>query len=151
MDTARDPHPSDEFRRSLPLTEAPLPARPDEALIRRLVSEFYDVAKRDDLLGPIFASRVQDWSSHLPTMEDFWSTVVFRTARYAGRPFEKHEQIAELTPAHFERWLTLWRAAVNHAAPEPQRAAFITPAERMARSMSERMFHHRSDVPPTLL
>lgn len=139
-----DPQQPREVRRSLPLAEAapaaPLAAQADEALIRRLVNDFYDVAKRDALLGPIFAERVPDWGRHLPTMYDFWSTVVFRTARYAGRPFEKHEQIAELTPAHFERWLTLWRAAVNHAAPEPQRAAFITPAERMARSMQDRMF-----------
>ena len=139
-----DPEQPREVRRSLPLAEAapaaPLAAQADEALIRRLVNDFYDVAKRDALLGPIFAERVPDWGRHLPTMYDFWSTVVFRSARYAGRPFEKHEQIAELTPAHFERWLTLWRAAVNHAAPEPQRAAFITPAERMARSMQDRMF-----------
>jgi hemoglobin len=124
---------------ALPLAEAGGASSGDEALIRRLVDAFYAIAQRDELLGPVFAARVADWGKHLPTMRDFWSTVVFRTGRYAGRPFEKHEAIAELTPAHFERWLTLWRAAVREHAPTPMHESFIEPAERMARSMSERL------------
>jgi hemoglobin len=118
-----------------------------EADIARLVGGFYKRVREDDLLGPIFARRIgqrpEDWSAHLPRMEAFWSTVVLHTGRYAGRPMEAHRALAEagehLTPAHFERWLGLWRQAVAEAIPREGRAAFIIAAQRMAASIAARL------------
>jgi hemoglobin len=43
----------------------------DEAMIARLVHGFYDRARHDPLLGPVFESKVQDWDAHLARMCDF--------------------------------------------------------------------------------
>lgn len=131
--------------RPLALTEpaAGLPGElVSEAEIRVLVDSFYEAVRRDEVLGPIFAKRVKDWSVHLPKMYDFWSTVVRRTGRYSGRPFETHQAIVELTPAHFERWLSLWEATVRRVFPAARHeviGAFTIAARRMAASMSARL------------
>lgn len=132
--------------RALPLTERaggqPADDCVTEAEIRTLVDSFYDTLRRDDLLGPIFAHHVKDWSLHLPTMYAFWSTVIRRTGRYAGRPFEIHQALPNLTPAHFERWLTLWEVTVAQVFG-PQRVnaqqSFVVAARRMAVSISARI------------
>ncbi len=129
--------------RPLPLTEraltSPRAEVVSEADIRRLVDAFYDTVRDDDLIGPIFERRVANWSHHLPKMYDFWSTVVLHSARYSGRPIEVHRVIAGLSPAHFERWLSLWEATVARVIDRPARDAFVQAARRMASSMSTRL------------
>ena len=103
----------------------------------RLVDSFYDRVRADDLLGPIFDTVARtDWAVHLPKMYDFWSTVVLRTGRYAGRPLDAHQRLPGLTAAHFARWLDLWRHTVARVVPEAARHSFVIPAERMAANMS---------------
>lgn len=114
-------------------------AKPTESEIRQLVDTFYATIQTDAQLGPIFARHVKDWSLHLPKMYDFWSTVILRTGRYAGRPIEVHERIPELSRAHFDRWLSLWSQAVERVIPHAARPGFIQAAERMALSMSARL------------
>ncbi|MCB1503578.1 MAG: group III truncated hemoglobin [Hyphomicrobiaceae bacterium] len=109
-----------------------------DVLIERLVSAFYDAVRRDDLLSPIFAERVADWSLHLKKMHEFWSTIVHRTGRYAGRPLEVHLRIPGLQERHFHRWMNLWRQTVEQHVPSHQRELFIVPAARMAHSMAVR-------------
>lgn len=126
--------------RQLPITEPVGLGTPDtpidEATIRTLVDTFYDSVRSDDLLGPIFARHVADWSMHLPKMYAFWSTVVLRTGRYAGRPLEAHQRLPGLTQNHFDRWLALWTEAVACVVPTSSRDAYLIPARRMAASMS---------------
>ncbi len=126
----------------LPLTEAIATVRAagvTEQDIRTLVDRFYERVRGDDLIGPIFVERVVDWSVHLPKMCDFWSTVVRRTGRYSGRPYEAHQAIGGLTPAHFDRWLSLWESTVNRTIKPTARLAFVESARRMAVSMSSRL------------
>ncbi|MBL9030094.1 MAG: group III truncated hemoglobin [Phycisphaerae bacterium] len=134
---------SDELSRAvrqLPLTEPVGSGAPatmiDEAMIRSLVDTFYSTIREDELLGPIFARHVADWSLHLPKMYAFWSTVVLRTGRYSGRPLEAHQRLPGLTQAHFARWISLWTQTVARVVPAPSREAFVVPATRMASSMS---------------
>lgn len=131
--------PSDTTRQ-LPITEPVGLGTPDtpidEATIRTLVDTFYDSVRSDDLLGPIFARHVADWSMHLPKMYAFWSTVVLRTGRYAGRPLEAHQRLPGLTQNHFDRWLALWTEAVACVVPTSSQDAYLIPARRMAASMS---------------
>ena len=138
--------PQEEQRRlltRLPLTESFAETRVAEHVsepdIRALVDRFYETVRVDDLLGPIFARHVADWSRHLPKMSDFWSTVVLRTGRYAGRPLEAHEALPGLTQAHFERWLALWERTVAEKIASQGQWAFIIAARRMAASMSARL------------
>lgn len=123
-----------------PTADAPTLDRVDDADIRRLVESFYSRVREDDLLGPIFAREVGDWSAHLPKMVDFWSTVILHSGRYSGRPIEAHLSIEDLTPAHFERWLSLWESTVPREIAPAACDAFVLAARRMAASMQARIF-----------
>jgi hemoglobin len=140
----------DHVSRQPPLTEPSPPDAPDphidEAMIRTLVDTFYEGVRDDPMLGPIFGRHVADWSLHLPKMYDFWSTVVLRTGRYAGRPLDAHQRLPGLTAAHFARWLDLWRDTVARVVPEASRPSFVVPAERMAANMSTVLLRDRPAI-----
>ena len=56
--------------------------------IKILVDSFYDKAKLDDLLGPIFDKVLHDhWPKHLEKMYRFWGTVLIEEHSYNGSPF----------------------------------------------------------------
>lgn len=123
-------------RRELPLTEGPgeNPTGITEADIRRLVVAFYESARTDDVIGPIFDREVGDWDAHFDRMCDFWSSAVLKTGRYSGRPGMKHFGLG-LSPEHFDRWLGQWeRAATEHLGARDA-APFIDMGRRMARGM----------------
>ena len=104
----------------------------DEALISRLVDTFYARVRRDPLLGPIFETALgEDWAPHLAKLKDFWSAVALGTRRYNGRPMPAHLRLDGLTPAHFERWLALFRQTLDELAPNPAAADFFHDRARM--------------------
>ena len=78
--------------------------------IQILVDNFYDKVKVDDLLGPVFANL--DWPHHLPTMYNFWSSMLLGDQSYRGNPLEKHLRLA-ITSEHFNCWLKLFKETVN--------------------------------------
>ncbi|HHN78413.1 MAG TPA: group III truncated hemoglobin [Phycisphaerales bacterium] len=126
-----------EKKNLLPLTEArgtPGEGLADEADIRRLVVTFYDVARGDGLLGPIFDAKIGDWDAHYDTMCDFWSSAVLKTGRYSGRPASAHFGLG-LTEAHFERWLSLWERVARQELGDPKAEPFVDMGRRMARAM----------------
>lgn len=108
----------------------------DEALIRRVVDEFYAAARQDPLIGPIFNRVIPgpDWPAHLSTIADFWSSMLLGTGKYAGRPMPKHMAIPELDDAHFMRWLRLFRETVNRLCTPDIAALFIERSERIGNS-----------------
>jgi len=114
----------------------PLPDMLDEAMIHAVVHGFYDEIRRDDLLGPIFNSRIagEDWPVHLARMCDFWSSTLLRTGRYEGRPLPPHLAIPELEEAHFRRWLSLFRTTVRRLCPPDVATLFMDRALRIAHS-----------------
>jgi hemoglobin len=133
----REPHP-----------KAPgLAAGITEPMIRALVEAFYAEVRRDPLLGPIFEARVHDWPEHLDKLSAFWSSVVLMTGRYKGRPMPVHLAISEISRAHFERWLALFRATARDVCPEPAAAVFIDRAERIAESLHLGISIHRGENP----
>lgn len=85
--------------------------------IKNLVNAFYELIKKDDLLGPIFndVSKV-DWENHLPIMYAFWENAIFFTGIYVGNPLKTHQKIHSLFPLknqHFERWNELFIQIVD--------------------------------------
>lgn len=106
----------------------------DEALIDRLVEAFYDRVRDDDLIGPIFATRVEDWGPHLAQMKLFWSSVALSTGVYQGRPMPKHLPLP-IDARHFDRWLTLFRQTARDLCPPGAADHFIERAERIAQSL----------------
>jgi hemoglobin len=125
----------------------------DEVLIARLVSDFYGRVQRDAVLGPIFAARVDDWGPHLAQMTAFWTSIAVESGRYHGTPMPKHVAIAEISPAHFVRWLALWSLAVDSIAA-PGAATFLKDrAARIADSLQLGIATQRgraSPFPPVL-
>lgn len=101
-----------------------LPDIQTEADIQTLVDRFYDKVNQDELLGPIFNEvAAVHWEAHLPTMYDFWSSILLGTARYKGRPFPKHMTLPVSKP-HFQRWLQLFYQTVaeNFAGSKAEEA-----------------------------
>jgi hemoglobin len=99
---------------------------PDE--IAEMVRRFYADVAQDDLLGPMFNDvALVDWSEHLPKLTAFWCRALLGLPGYQGNPFRAHALVhakRKFTPAHFERWLTLFHETVDlgWTGPNAQRA-----------------------------
>jgi hemoglobin len=106
----------------------------DEAVIRSLVHVFYAKVRKDNLLGPIFESRVESWDHHLKRMCAFWSSVALMSGGYHGQPMEKHLPLP-VDSRHFDRWLELFRETTVEVCPPVAAAHFIERAERIAESL----------------
>lgn len=107
----------------------------DEAMIRRLVEDFYGSVRHDPALAPIFKAHVLDWDAHIDTLCDFWSGVALMTGRYKGKPVIKHAPLP-VRATHFARWLHLFAQSANRVCPAPAAEFFIDRAERVAESLA---------------
>jgi hemoglobin len=88
-----------------------LPDIQTEQDVRVVVDAFYDAIDRDLWLGRFFEGL--DMPAHLPKMYAFWSSVVFQTGTYRGRPFDAHLRLEGLTEYHFSRWVERFHATVD--------------------------------------
>lgn len=118
---------------------APLDARSDlrEEDLPTLLTTFYATVGRDPLLAPYFAP--VDMTAHIPRIADFWSTMLFHTARYSGNAFRPHLEMPGLTAAHFARWVATLESTVDsaHAGPVSERMKAL--GHRIAYSMQVRL------------
>lgn len=124
----------------LPLTASDSSEHPSVTTdeIRVMVERFYEHARDDELLGPIFAERVADWDTHYETMTRFWSSAVLRAGTYSGRPIEKH-RIDGLTTQHFVNWVHRFTQVVELEFGPERAAIFIDLSKRMAASIAMRI------------
>lgn len=112
-----------------------------EADIRRLVEAFYAEVRRDPELAPVFETVIgPDWGPHLEVMCRFWSGVMRMSGRYKGKPLQVHRALPGLTPAHFGRWLGLFRATAARTQRPVPAALFIQRAERIAATLQQGIF-----------
>ena len=112
-----------------------------EADIRRMVEAFYAKVRRDPLLAPVFESAIgPDWGPHLQVMTDFWSGVLRMTGRYKGKPLQVHRALPDLRPAHFDRWLALFRLTAAETQAPAAAALFVQRAERIAATLRQGIF-----------
>ncbi|GAB2783657.1 hypothetical protein GCM10027275_29580 [Rhabdobacter roseus] len=85
--------------------------------VELLVNTFYNKVLADEVLGPIFNDVAQvNLSAHLPTMYDFWESILFGTGSYRGRPMPPHFRLTQKHPLrahHFERWLALFFETID--------------------------------------
>lgn len=121
-----------------------------EAMICELVETFYQKARRDELLGPVFESKVESWPDHLKKMCDFWSAATLKSGRYKGHPLAPHARIAEISPAHFSRWLALFKETASEICPADAAVLFVDRAERFAQSFQVGIALHRTSRRPSL-
>jgi hemoglobin len=99
-----------------------------------MVDAFYQKVQQDDLIGPIFNSRIAPdaWPAHLNRMYTFWTTILLNQPGYSGQPFEKHSDMP-IQAAHFERWVSLFKTLVD--------SLFEGPVANEAKYRAELMGH----------
>jgi hemoglobin len=110
-----------------------------EAAIHACVRDFYDKARADPLLGPIFAAEITDWDTHLRVIDDFWSNVVLKTTRYAGQPYVLHVPLP-IAHEHIERWLELFEESARKALAPAQAETVLARARTMGDSFKAGLF-----------
>ena len=105
-----------------------------EALIERLVREFYARIRTDAVLAPIFEARIRDWEPHLAQMCAFWSSVALMSGRYHGTPMAKHMPLP-VDADHFDRWLALFAETAREVCSPEAATHFVEIARRIAASL----------------
>lgn len=129
----------------------PEPSTTDAAIsvedIRHLVHTFYGRVREDPLLGPVFDAHVHDWDEHLQTLVDFWSWLVLRQEGFSGAPMPKHARLPDLSWAHFERWLALFRQTTAEQNLPALQALVDGMAERIAARLWE---HYQKQAPDSV-
>lgn len=86
--------------------------------VNTLVRTFYGKIQDDDMLGPIFNSRISNWEDHFELLTDFWSTVLRLEISFKGNPARAHVEVDQatggtITPIHFGRWLQIWFETID--------------------------------------
>lgn len=118
----------------------------DEAALARLIPRFYDRVRTDPEIGPLFNDAIGDWPAHLEKLVAFWSSVMLTTGRYKGSPVAEHlKHKARITPAMFDRWLTIWAATTGEMMPPAAAAALQAKAARIAESLQLALFFRLDD------
>jgi hemoglobin len=92
----------------------------------------------------------EEWPAHLDKITSFWSSMLLGTGSYMGRPMPKHLAIPELSDAHFQRWLTLFRMTVEELCPPAIAALFIERAETIGNNFRIRIAQFRGQDPRQL-
>lgn len=120
----------------------------DDAMIDRLVRAFYARARADDMLGPVFASRIADdeWEPHIERINAFWSSVALMTGIYHGRPMQLHVGLP-VDAEHFDRWLALWEQTAREMCPQAAADHFIEKARTIAQSLELGIAMHNGAMP----
>lgn len=107
-----------------------------EAALPALLARFYARVRADAELGPVFNDAVEDWSRHLATLADFWSSVMLTTGRYKGNPMQVHVRHgARISSEMFGRWLEIWNQTTAEMVSPPVAAAMQAKAARIAQSL----------------
>jgi len=101
-----------------------------------LVDRFYDRVRRDELLSPIFSH--VDWPAHLPTMYNFWASLLLGERSYQGNPMQKHLQLP-IKEEHFDKWIQLFFETVQAEFEGPKALEAMDRARGIALLFRHRM------------
>jgi len=111
----------------------------NSADVQLLVDRFYEKVLKDDIIGVFFTETVQlDWQTHIPTMYNFWETILLSSNNYHGNPMAKHKELnkkKKLEPEHFKRWLALWKETVNSLFDGEKATMAINKSEQIGQIM----------------
>ena len=94
-----------------------------DAEIDRVVEVFYDRVRAHHILGPIFATHVQDWPAHEEKIGRFWKGAILHQAGYDGSPMMAHRLAGNVGPEHFPIWLGLFDDTLRSTLNDPVAAA----------------------------
>lgn len=109
--------------------------------VERLVRQFYEAVKKDEIIGHIFTSLVKiNWEKHIPLIADFWESILLDNPVYTKNAMEVHYHLNNIMPlqkAHFDSWLHLFTSTVDDLF-EGKTAAL---AKKRAKSIAEVMLY----------
>ena len=82
--------------------------------IKTFVNAFYIKVRSDDLLAPVFESKItqENWPAHLEKMYGFWNMIIFGDTTYKGQPFDKHADLP-VNNMHYQRWIELFKITID--------------------------------------
>jgi hemoglobin len=113
--------------------------------IERLVDRFYLAAMADPLIGYLFTDVAHlDLDKHRPVITSFWETLLLDAGTYGGGAFAVHHRLHQKSPlqrGHFDRWVVLWREAVEELFEGPVAAAAVAHGTRIAAAFLRRIEH----------
>lgn len=85
--------------------------------VRLLVDHFYQKVLKDDQISFVFSEYMStSLEKHLPTMYDFWDSILLGAQTYKGNVMLSHISLnkkVKLKTIHFERWLALWSTTID--------------------------------------
>ncbi len=114
-----------------------------EERLAGLVDRFYAKVRADALIGPLFNRSVEDWPHHLEKLAAFWSSVMLTSGRYKGNPVAEHvKHMGSITPAMFDRWLSLWAETTSELLEPGIARQFQEKAGRIAESLQLALKFH---------
>lgn len=108
---------------------------------------FYGRVAADATLGPIFATRIDDWEAHIARMCAFWSSVTLMSGRYHGQPLAAHLDLP-VEARHFDHWLGLFAETVESLCRPEAAALFLERARRIATSLELGIAVRGGRLPP---
>jgi hemoglobin len=112
--------------------------------VKILVDAFYLKVQKDDLLGDIFNSRIENrWPEHLDKMYRFWQTVLLSEHTYFGSPFPPHASLP-IEKVHFDRWLSLFEKTIKECFEGTKAEEALWRAGKMAEMFQHKIAHYRN-------
>ncbi len=81
--------------------------------IKLMVNAFYERIKKNEVLGPVFADRINNrWPEHLEKMYRFWQTILLEEHTYNGAPFPPHARMP-IDEVHFSIWVGIFTKTID--------------------------------------
>ncbi len=119
--------------------------------IKKLVHNFYDKVRADQLLAPIFNERIKDdWPEHLQKMVYFWQTILLDDKKYFGSPFPPHAGL-RVTHEHFGKWMELFIATIDELFTGAKATEAKWRAGKMAELFEIKIAHYKQHGMKNLL
>lgn len=85
--------------------------------IEYLIIQFYELVKKDAVIGFIFTTVVPiNWVQHIPLIVNFWETILLDKMVYKKNAMEVHYDLNKKIPLqkeHFSQWLLLFCSTVD--------------------------------------
>jgi hemoglobin len=112
--------------------------------VKLLVNTFYGKVQGDDLLSPVFNSRINgNWAPHLEKMYTFWQTTLLGEHTYSGRPFPPHATMP-VNHQHFERWVMLFTQTVDELFTGEKADEAKWRAQKIAQMFEMKVWHFQN-------
>ncbi len=114
--------------------------------VKLLVDTFYQKARTNTLLGPVFDQKIKDqWPQHLEKMYKFWQTLLLEEHTYFGSPFPPHAYLP-LNSNHFDAWLMLFNQTIDELFSGKTASEAKWRAGKMAEIFNLKIAHIRQNT-----